>query len=492
MDDQLKMNEEMRLKSYETLVQAQDTMSQTELGYRHMNTRFFAFEQGQMDKSQWADKKKEHEQQKKQIEARWHQNTAAETQNLAGFADKTHSNKEPEYYANYTLEQLEILIKNNDRGGNSEEYNDVATDLELYNAVVKKKDEMDPQEQEALLLNLVKSSDKYITKKTPHFSSGKIRKALITQINRKAKAEHERVDAMITREKLKEGYEKVTGVLQGQLEMDDKTRSALDEQMAGLVQKVATHEVDKDQSPCLTTRFFNALGWTSKKPVLTDDKGLAEAKEKSPIKHYMYTSINTLTDRGGKPIGAPDALPMAKQLMGKSRHYLSDGLFGKGTYLAYATEKPESTEAVASGASWTYGRKKGAVQLAMCLNEHAKTITEQEIRDRAKEIQTKFPKLYQMIIDSEKHFKSYGSGSSQLEEGMSIFAALLGKNAIVGIPATLHEGRCEYAVAIDRSALTMSTVVSIRNVTQFAAIFARDDTPKPENMERRDLRGELD
>ena len=64
MDDQLKMNEEMRLKSYETLVQAQDTMSQTELGYRHMNTRFFAFEQGQMDKSQWADKKKEHEQQK--------------------------------------------------------------------------------------------------------------------------------------------------------------------------------------------------------------------------------------------------------------------------------------------------------------------------------------------------------------------------------------------------------------------------------------------
>ena len=51
---------------------------------------------------------------------------------------KNISRRQKEHYSGFSLQELEIVIKNNKYGSNSDLYNDVATDLELFNTLVKK------------------------------------------------------------------------------------------------------------------------------------------------------------------------------------------------------------------------------------------------------------------------------------------------------------------------------------------------------------------
>lgn len=132
---QLFQTENQKLTTYEGLFDAQKSVSKTDLAYRFMNTRFLDLEKSQSTEKEWSDKLREYRQTKKRIEKQWHQNTLTDTAKLSFFGDAEHSNKEKEYYSTFTLEQMEVLIKNHERGGNSDEYNDVVTDLELYNLV---------------------------------------------------------------------------------------------------------------------------------------------------------------------------------------------------------------------------------------------------------------------------------------------------------------------------------------------------------------------
>ena len=463
MDEQMNplslKEEEKRISEYEKMMSMQDSETESMLGYRHLNSRFMDLEQKELGKSEWETKRKEHKQKKKEIESFWHKKLDTDAASMLDAVESKHSSKEPEYYQSFDLDQLEVLLKSNDRGGNSDEYNSVATDLELFN-LVKKKSEVSWDEKERLILNLQKSANYYIEKKNPHFSSGKIRKAMITQIAKKTVEELK----IINREQLKADYSKVTQIMNGELVLSDTEREAFDRKMQRLVNRIQNDPVDANQSRCLTTRFFNVIGWTSREPELTDEAGMTEAVSKSAIKHPIFHCINTLKDPTGK-LTAPDAVPQGEQLLGKSRHYLSDGIFGKGTYLAYNSGKEGVTDEMASSEAWGYGSDVGSVQVTMCLNEHAKIIDETDLRAKIAELKDKFPKLYSAITMLEQNFKRFGMTSE--EQGFSIFAALLGYNVInthagVGKKEGEKEFDIRYAVAIDRSALTMLSTVGIR------------------------------
>ena len=189
---------------------------------------------------------------------------------------------------------------------------------------------------------LKQSTETYIKTRKPHFSSGKIRKAMILQIHDKVVAELTKYasaaqetatkeayttynDAMasykaMSKEKTPKGVASVckalqdhvnvvSQVLQGTLALTKKQEKTLDDHLNRIIELVAEHEVEDNQSPCLSTRFFNALGWAQKKPVLTNADGLRRAVASSPIPKIMYHTIQAI----GNP---PEALPFGEQLAG--------------------------------------------------------------------------------------------------------------------------------------------------------------------------------
>ena len=471
------IQKEQRLKEYEMVSNRNLQQDDTKLGYRDMNTRFLNAEMEHLSHRQDVDidqVRQAHIEKKLAIESAWHRNTTESVKDLKKRAPKKGSEKEAKYYAGYGMKELEVFLKNSDRGGNSDEYNAVATDLELYNRVM---DNSDAVEGMGLLKRLKESCDNYLnTRKNPITSKGKVRKAIITTLSDKVNAElvrqrdeyqnayknsleamrEEKSSANVTAA-FRSNYNMIYQVLNGNIELTDEDRMTLDTNSEEIMKELIKQEVDQNQSKALCTKFFNALGWSKNDPRIAKYEEFNDKEMKnSPHKKLCYHSIAPLDklDENGNVIGKEkDALPQAKQLAGFAKEgtgiYYGIGRIGKGVYTAARDNDPNAKDTEAKHNSWTYGKEKGSVMFTMLLNEHARITTERDMMDVTAKIRTKFPKLYNFISSNERgKFLDY----------LTMFAAYMGYNTIIGA-GTEH---VEYITTSDRKALTMQDNIEVR------------------------------
>ena len=498
--------DEQSLNTYE----GAQSITHTQLGYRDMNAQYWESEKGKMSGEEWASRRKLHEHRKKTIEAEWHENTQEAADGLLSEGNSSFSRKQKEFYGSFSLLQMEVLLKNSDRGGNSDDYNRVATDLELYNvALAYNKSGFDQSEKRMLLTNLVGSCSDYIAKKNPFFSKGKMRKAMIEQVYEQAKKELDQMEpvttqvnatqvdasqtvtsastmatttvqaktneqvlkeaedafaavtAQRTQENTKAAFEAYGVILQRilskEMKVSSSKRKKIDQNMKELFTMIQSDAVAEGQSDCFTTRFCNALGLSDKKPTVTDAAGLEEAKKKSPIKAIMYHTINPKQEE-------TDSSAMVEQLFGKGRQYYSDGIHGRGTYTSYSLggdvpvwHKGDSEE-WAKAVSWGYGQREGAIQVSMVINEKSRIIEEDELKKKIKSLEELFPEMVDCITNNQ--LSALSSYMDKHRTLLGIYAALLGYN-VVNIPES-GKMSAKFALVVDRSALTVSKDVAYR------------------------------
>ena len=477
MGDLKTLNQESeKLKVYElNLNKTQEEA--TELGYRDMNLRFLNMEQSVYDPGEWAERKSAHQQKKKKIEEAWHNKTSKRAKELEKGGNKEFSDKEMGYYDNFTLKDMEIFLKNSDRGGNSDEFNSVATDLELYNVV---KETGEANEAAALLTRIKESCDRYISTRKPLTSKGKRRKAMIQQVAAQVgkliedtrtstmQREQEKYEAYtslsenatmeektrVTEEACKSAYDKMYLDLQGMSELTKEQRDTMDTHMEKILEGIKELSKDENQSPNLSTKFFNAIGWSAHKPRLC--AGFDEEEKKSPLKIKMYHSMNTFGD-------LEDCKGLAEQLKGertdgKNRQYYSAGNYGKGTYTAARSvsnsegktkEEKAEIDKRASNHSWHFGENEGSVQLTIMLNEKARIIDYNEAKDLLKTLQEKYPKVYRFFQDKE------------LTEGYkgATYPAITAMLSFFGYNTLKFAGGCgvdiDYYITTDRGAFSI-------------------------------------
>ena len=471
---------EQQLKEYEILSKHQAEQD-TELGYRDMNIRFLAAEKEELERKNEEDEKirqitEAHLKKKRQIESVWHQNTTEKVKNLKKRAPKKGSEKSAKYYEGYSLKELEIFLKNNDRGGNSDEYNAVATDLELYNRVM---DNAEAREGLKLLLRIQESCNNYIsTRKNPISSNGKIRKAIISQISQKVNTEITRQrEEYINQQKttlevmrqnaseenvtaaFKAHFDMVYQNLNGSMELGESEMKKLDSDMEEVLEELNKQNVEDNQEKNLTTQFFNGLGWSSNDPQFAEENEFysdGKALKNSPHGKLLFHSINTKE-------GSADAAPYAKQLAGirnkGNKVFYGLGRFGKGIYTSARTDSKESSDVRAKNNSWSYGKAKGSIMFTMVLNENARIIRKLDLWKSEEEIQKKYPKLSRKIIEY------CGRSNSAYQDYDTMFAALLGYNTVLGDSGFFDsKGKevIEYLSTTNRKALTISKTLEIR------------------------------
>ena len=469
MDHLTYRNEKQRLSEYE-LIKVEQGKEENKLAYGELNTRFLDMEREYRDKDEFQKKMDSYQETKKNIEEMWHKNTSVKVKELKKNA-KGGDNKTKDYYREFSLEQIELFIKNSDRGGNSKEYNDVATDLELYNRVSRLED---INESLTLLSRLKESCNTYLNnrRKKPRTTNGKIRRAIIEQISDKVNTMLDNKLNMIrtsakngmeafSQEKTEETvntackthYDMIYQNLQGNLELSKDEVAKLDSDMETILKSVKSQQVDDNQSNTMSSKFFNAIGWSEHKPttvVYRDDEEL----KKSPLKKKVYHTINTLP-------GKKDAIEEAKQLLGlvkgKNRQFYSDGISGRGTYLAVSSNSKSAKDENTSDHCWTYGKNIGSVQLTMVLNENARIITHSDLDTMIeKKLADKYPKVYEFIRKSMTAARSRGG-----QEYFTMLAALFGYNTVKCVSGA-RNGEIDYYVTSDRKALTIAVNAQTR------------------------------
>ena len=518
--------EEMRQHQYQAAADRMGEQNDTEVAYSTLNSRYQnayenyrnddlkkqldkmsadpAVSEKMQDKAEEEWKKtslKEAEQRrekKKQIENAWHRNTSAQKKELEKRKGKG-SPKEAAYYANYSLNELEIFIKNSDRGGNSQEYNDVATDLEAYNRMMAREG-TDINEEILLLKRLQESCNTYLeTRKRTFWRSGtgKIRRAIIESISLKVNEMYDRQTTKVMEDNqnaksayeneksedninqaLKMNYNLISQVLSGNIQLSDDEMKQLDRDAELVMRDMRKCKVDESQGDNLATRFFNALGWSGNKARIVSKKDLApEGAEmkKSPVKQKMFHSMNSFTKTipADPETGAPEktveikGIDMAHQLSGTrekdNRFYYGLGRFGKGVYTSAANDRGTSSESLAYNNSWSYGRKKGAAMMIMTLNENARIATQSDVLKLLDKMQKIFPKLSNAISDLE--VRSKGGYIDYL----TIIAAYFGINTIKGISGIKSSENTDglddvdYYTTTDRKAFSICDIVEVRS-----------------------------
>ena len=243
MDEFLAFNrEEYKAKQYEALSHSSMQENETEIAYRDLNSRFDRAEINHLKKNEGdlTARQKARMSKKEEIEKAWHKNTTAQKKKLE--KGKKGDAKEAKYYESFSLKELEIFIKNSDRGGNSQEYNDVATDLEVYNRVMSA-EFADSNEGLTLLKRLQESCNHYLTTRKKTFwrsGTGKVRRAIIESISLKVNISIEQQTAKIQEEsvKAKNAYKEertdenvVYQVLAGNMELSKEQIETLDSDM---------------------------------------------------------------------------------------------------------------------------------------------------------------------------------------------------------------------------------------------------------------------
>ncbi|MCR5410694.1 MAG: hypothetical protein K6E90_06920 [Lachnospiraceae bacterium] len=470
-DDRLYEQKDKQLTRFEIVGNANLQQDRTELAYRDLNSGFFNLEKGKHQGQKLKDWEEAHKERKREIETAWHQNTATEVTELSRRASATNK-KSRAYYRGYSLEELEVFVKNSDRGGNSNEYNNVATELELYNRIMRNGNKL---EGLSILLRLKENAHEYIrTRRSPNSTKGKIRKAIISVISEKvdvlveqqqneyrSKADTlfaEAQDLNVTEEKVSEAfrahYDLIYQVLNGTIELSKEELARLDTNTETLMNMVMEHKVDETQGNNISTKFFNALGWSSNEARLvmeTDLDNNGSEMKKSPLKRRMYHAINPF---GGKK----DAMEEGQQLAGvrkkNNRVFFGLGRFGKGIYTSAAKDDKYENDMRAEANSWTYGDKTGAVQLVMTLNEHARMISYSEfMHDGEQKFDRMFRKLSR-LLEQEK------SSKLGYRDFLTMKAAFFGFNTLIDYYPNI-EG-VDYYVTTDRKALSISKEMRVR------------------------------
>ena len=455
---------------YETVANQDLQADQSELAYRNLNSNFFNLEKSTItDKNSLKAWETRHKEIKKAIEREWHQKAALKESDLLKQA-KTRDRTDKKFYESFTLSNMEVFLKSSDRGGNSDDYNDVATGLELYNRLSQKGETLDSL---MLLKNLSKSCESYVQKKKPTFKSGKTRKAMISALLDKVKAEIQLKIGEYKTEKTKT-FEKfrnekteetvaaafraqqnlISQVLNGNMEMSDEELAQLDKQTEEVFEEMRNVKVDDNQSPTFCSKFFNTLGWAENKPRIVDDAALSEDGEemkKSPIKKKMYHAI-------APKEGEKDAVALGKQMAGigkNSRMYFGIGRFGKGIYTSARNNDKDATDDKAMHNSWTYGEEDGSVQVVMTLNENARIIEKKELINLIEnKLLKKFPRIYKYLENAD-----HASGSNYKDYYTSM-AALFGYNTVLGDSGIKG---IDYYVTTDRKALSVRNTMMIRH-----------------------------
>ncbi|MBO6148963.1 MAG: hypothetical protein J6O55_06460 [Lachnospiraceae bacterium] len=469
-DKSIFKQEKMKLFQFEATANAGLKENQTALAYRDLNANYFKMEKEELKGDKLSNWEKAHAERKKSIEKAWHDNTGNEVKELAK-RGATKNNKKAEYYASFSLKDLEVFIKNSDRGGNSDEYNNVATDLELYNRI---KEKGNPLEAYSLLLKLKKSAEIYVQeRKSPNTSKGKIRKAIISQILTKTteliesqKIEYlqkadklfgETLEDEVADEKVNEAfrahYDLIYHVLNGNIELGTEELEKLDCNTEALLKKVVKAKVDENQGNNISTKFFNALGWSANAPRLVENRDLNEngsEMKKSPLKKKMFHAMNPLE-------GMEDATSFGRQLAGtskdKGRLFYGLGRFGKGVYTSAGKGEGEQNDRDAEANSWGYGDRMGAVMLVMTLNENARMLPYNEMIEKARLINRKFRRVNRMLEQERSSKAGY-------MDYLTMQAALFGYNTLID----KHPGieNVDYYVTSDRKALSISKEMRIR------------------------------
>ena len=470
-DDKLYEQQKKQVLQYEAVGNANLQENQTELAYRNLNSGFFNLEKSQLEGDALSKWKENHEEKKKSIEAAWHQKTEADVKSLRSRAAASNK-KSRAYYRGYNLEELEIFLKNSDRGGNSEEYNNVATELELYNRIMEKGNSL---EGLAVLMRLKDRTDKYISsRKSPMTTNGKIRKAIISVISEKVseklvqeKDEYKtKADALLAEiqqegvsdEKVNEAfrahYNLIYQVLNGNIELSPEEIERLDTNMETVLNKVMEQKVDESQANNISTKFFNALGWSSNEARLVEDDKLADngsEMKKAVLKKRLYHAINPYGDN-------KDAKEAGKQLAGvkkeNNRLFYGLGRFGKGVYTSAGKDDSEENDHKAEMNSWGYGKDVGAVQLVMVLNEHARMLSYTEFTFKLEE---KFDNMFKKVSAAVRKEQT---SKFAYRDYLTMKAAFFGYNTLID-----HHPNIDgviYLVTTDRKALTISKDMRLR------------------------------
>ncbi len=458
-----------QLKAFEFTANADLQQNQTELAYRDLNSSFFNLDKERHKGAELANWERTHKEKKTTIERAWHQN--AETEYKALTKNVSGNKKSRTYYRNFSLQQLEVFIKESDRGGNSDEYNNVATNLELYNRIMAKGNQL---EGYGILLRLKEAANTYVNAKSPNSTKGKIRKAIISVIAEKSTTLIEEIgngyktkadalfaeiqDSNVTDEKVNEAfkahYDLIYQVLNGHLELSPQDMEKLDANTETILKRVMEQNVDETQGNNMSTKFFNSLGWSSNDARLVKEDSLEEGgKEykKSPLKKKMYHAINPFDKN-------KDAVDAGKQLVGvkkkNNRIFFGLGRFGKGIYTSARKDDPKATDQQAENNSWGYGDKIGAVQVVMMLNEHARMTSYTDfMRNQEKTFDKKFSKVSKLLQQEQ-------SSKSGFRDFLTMKAAFFGYNTLIDYNCGIQD--VDYYVTTDRKALSIINELRVR------------------------------
>lgn len=191
--------------------------------------------------------------------------------------------------------------------------------------------------------------------------------------------------------------------------------------------------VGNDQQNTDTQRFFNAIGWSDRKPKVLGENAYENARRTANAKSWYHTDDTAP--------GTPDASKYSKQYMGAGRQFLSGGIHGDGTY--WANNSP---------GSWVYGYDYKAAQFKGFFNSKTRSISESALDQQIRQWRQTHQSAYHRITNGSA---GYGSG---LDGTRSIFAAMFGYNVI--------EYRASgYRTVLDRSVTTVSSTIRHKGTT---------------------------
>lgn len=452
-----------------------------EMGYMDMNSRMLNLEKNQAmyanNATKWKQRKTEHDERKKQIESKWLTSTREKAQTLR--AGVQGDDKQKEYYKNFGYNQLEILLKNSNNNGNSDKFNDVATDLELLNRVGEN---WNVAERYQLLTRLSETCKEYIRTRNPWLPEGKRRKAMIsalydkvtlnlqtmmTNINEASQTSTNKLAEMgdahtednkrVLEEACKAKFDLVSMYLQGNIELKDEEVERLDQELTTIMTKLQDYDVSDNQADNIGTRFMNAIGWSERTPRLQADR---LDVTKGQVKIPLYHTIQALDEK-------ETAINMINQLKGKGnikRHFLSDGNFTKGTYTAarnidYENGDPKNPNAdmnkhdkAASEHSWSFGERNGSMQVKSMFNEKARIIDHDNVPKLLAEFGKKFSK-FSRYLQNEKNGKYH---NPMIPHAANVIFSFFGYNTYrIKHAAKSMNLPVDYYTTWDRSAFTM-------------------------------------
>lgn len=523
----------------------------TDLGYRDMNSRLLNMEKQSVTADEWRYREARHKTRKLMIEREWHRkNDVTLYVQIAGQTGRRDT--DARYYAPFDLKVLETFLKNSSRGKkeNSGEYNNVVTDLEIYNLMSK---DIAAKEKVTLLENLQNSCRTYISEKNPFGREGRKRKAMITQVaeqvellladartaalavqdneqdliedeeeqfrnfaeeeqfNNQRKEEQEQLinhpeenilqeaegseeqektDAESIRELIEQAYSSyqeleedypeyleapsnknklvqsersieiinnackihyrlISMDLNGKIELSEEERKDLDMHMKHIFMAL-NHSggVGDCQSDIMSSRFFNAIGWSEHKPRIC--KNIDAEIKRFPNRVKMFHTIANNSN--------VNMTEIVSQVRGEKHQYYSFGCYGLGLYTAAReqgdAENIELEDLKASEHSWMYGDTVGSVQFTFTLNEHAKIIEKNEVPQVLETIKKKYPEACDRWNFRNDVARKYGT---HLPAGAALLLAFLGYNTIqVKRADNSAAALLDYYCTTDRKALSAS------------------------------------